>query len=81
MDTETRQVGPFDRITQTPGVMGGKPCIRGTRVTVGVIISQLGVGESIDELLADYPFLKREDILQVVEFAKFLEGREVGIAK
>jgi uncharacterized protein (DUF433 family) len=81
MDTETHQVGPFDRITQTPGVMGGKPCIRGTRVTVGVIISQLGVGESIDELLSDYPFLKREDILQVLEYAEFLEGREVGIAK
>lgn len=56
----------FDRITQNPLVMGGKPCIRGMRVTVGMIVGQIGAGVTIDELLADYPYLEREDILQAV---------------
>jgi len=56
----------FDRITQNPLVMGGKPCIRGMRVTVGMIVGQIGAGVTIDELLADYPYLEREDIVQAV---------------
>jgi uncharacterized protein (DUF433 family) len=59
----------FDRITQDPAVMGGKPCIRGMRLTVGRILSQLGAGETIEELLIDYPYLEREDILQSVQYA------------
>lgn len=45
----------FDRITQNPLVMGGKPCIRGQRVTVGMIVGQIGAGRTIGELLKDYP--------------------------
>jgi len=45
----------LDRITQDPGVMGGKPCIRGMRVTVGMIVGQIGAGHSIEEVLADLP--------------------------
>jgi len=58
----------LDRITQNPAVMGGKPCIRGMRVTVGMIVGQIGSGRSVDELLAEYPYLEREDILQAVRF-------------
>jgi uncharacterized protein (DUF433 family) len=47
----------FDRITQNPAVMGGKPCIRGMRVTVGMIVGQIGAGVSSEELLSDYPYL------------------------
>jgi uncharacterized protein (DUF433 family) len=54
----------FERITQDPAVMGGKPCIRGMRVTVGMIVGQIGAGRTVDELLADYPYLEREDILE-----------------
>jgi uncharacterized protein (DUF433 family) len=73
--------GAFNRITQKAGVMGGKPCIRGTRVTVGRIVSQIGVGETIDELLVDYPFLKREDILQAIQYAAWLaQGYDVELA-
>ena len=54
----------LDRITQNPLVMGGKTCIRGMRVTVGMIVGQIGAGHSIEQLLADYPYLEREDILQ-----------------
>ena len=67
----------FDRITHVPGVMGGKPTIRGMRITAGMIVSQINAGESIDELLADFPMLEREDILQAIQYAEWLEGREI----
>lgn len=59
----------FPRITRTPGVMGGKPCIRGMRVTVGMIASQIGSGTTIEEMLEDYPYLGREDILEAIRYA------------
>lgn len=68
----------LDRITRDPNVMGGKPCIRGMRVTVGMIVGQIGAGHSIEQLLADYPYLEREDILQALRYAAWLaEEREV----
>lgn len=72
----------LDRITQQPDVMGGKPCIRGMRVTVGMVVGQIGAGHSIDEVLADYPYLEREDILQALRYAAWLaEEREVVLAR
>jgi uncharacterized protein (DUF433 family) len=62
-------VAQFDRITQQPGVMGGKPCIRGMRVTVAMIVGQIGSGCSIEQLLADYPYLEREDVIQALRYA------------
>jgi uncharacterized protein (DUF433 family) len=59
----------FDRITMNPAVMGGKPCVRGTRVTVGMIVGQIGAGHTIDQVLAAYPYLEREDILQALRYA------------
>jgi len=59
----------LDRITQDPSIMGGKPCIRGMRVTVGMIVGQIGAGHSIDQVLADYPYLEREDVLQALRFS------------
>ncbi len=59
----------LDRITQDPEVMGGKPCIRGMRVTVGMIVGQIGAGHSIEEVLAEYPYLEREDVLQALRYA------------
>jgi len=68
----------FDRITQDPGVMGGKPCIRGMRLTVGRVLSQIGAGETIEELLVDYPYLEKEDILQSLQYAAWLaQGHEL----
>jgi uncharacterized protein (DUF433 family) len=75
-------VGQFDRITRDPTVMGGKPCIRGMRVTVGMIVGQIGAGHTIEELLADYPYLQREDILQALRYAAWLaEEREVTLPR
>ncbi len=70
----------FERITQNPAVMGGKPCIRGTRVTVGMIVGQIAAGRSIDELLADYPYLQREDVLEALRYAAWrAQEREVDL--
>ena len=72
----------FDRITLDPAVMGGKPCIRGMRVTVGMIVGQIGVGRTIDDVLADYPYLEREDVLQALRYAAWLaEDREVSLPR
>ena len=71
----------FTRITRNPEVMGGKACIRGKRVTVGMIVGQIGAGRSIDDLLADYPYLEREDILQALRYAAWrMEEREIELA-
>ncbi len=59
----------LDRITQQPDVMGGNACIRGMRVTVGMVLSQIGAGHSVEEVLADYPYLEREDIMQAIRYA------------
>ncbi len=74
-------MGQLDRITQHPSVMGGKACIRNLRVTVGMIVSQIGAGRSIDEVLFDYPYLEREDVLQALRYAAWLaEERDVVMA-
>jgi uncharacterized protein (DUF433 family) len=71
----------LDRITQDPGIMGGKPCIRGLRVTVGMVVGQVGAGRGIDDLLGDYPYLEREDILQALRYAAWRsEEREIILA-
>ena len=57
------------RITFNPEVMGGKPCIRGMRVTVGTIVGLVASGKTVDEVLADYPYLEREDILEALSYA------------
>lgn len=68
----------FTRVTQNPEVMGGKPCIRGLRVTVGMIVGQISAGQTIEELLASYPYLQREDVLEALRYAAWRsQEREV----
>ena len=64
----------FARITRDPALMGGKACIRGMRVTVGMIVGQIGAGVSVDRLLADYPYLEREDVLEAMRYAAARSG-------
>lgn len=74
-------MGELNRITQRPEVMGGKACIRGLRVTVGMIVGQIGAGHTIGELLTEYPYLEREDVLQALRYAAWrAEEREVVLA-
>jgi len=57
--------------------MGGKACIRGMRVTVGNVVGQIGAGRTVEDLLQDYPYLEREDVLQALRYAAWLaEERE-----
>jgi uncharacterized protein (DUF433 family) len=70
----------LDRITQQPDVMGGKACIRGLRVTVGMIVGQISAGRSIEQVFADFPYLERDDILQALRYAAWrAEEREVAL--
>ncbi len=71
----------FDRITLSPMVMGGRPSVRGMRVTVAMIVGAIGSGGSIERLLADYPYLEREDVLQSLRFAAWRsDEREIDLA-
>lgn len=60
---------PFDRITVDPAKMGGMPCIRGLRVPVATVVSMVADGMTADEILADLPYLEREDIFEALRFA------------
>lgn len=60
----------FDRITHVPGLMAGRPTIRGMRVTVGMILDHIANGYSIEQILEAFPYLEREDIEQAVRYAR-----------
>jgi uncharacterized protein (DUF433 family) len=71
----------FERITMNPKVMGGKPCIRGMRVTVGMILGELAAGRTVEQLLADFPYLEEADIREALGYgAELAQGRDVVIA-
>lgn len=59
----------LERITLNPAVMGGKPCIRGLRVTVGTVVGLLATGHSTDEILRLYPYLEAADIGEALAYA------------
>ncbi len=59
----------LQRITLNPEIMGGKPCIRGMRVTVGMILGLLSSGSSNDEIMKLYPYIEAEDIKEALEYA------------
>lgn len=58
-----------DRITRDPSILMGKPCIKGTRVSVEVIMRRLAAGASADEIAGAYPELAREDVLAAAAYA------------
>ncbi len=58
--------------------MGGKACIRNMRVTVGMVVGQIGAGRTIEDVLADFPYLERDDVLQALRYAAWrADEREV----
>ena len=63
-----------DRITINPDVCNGRPVIRGTRVTVQTVLEFLGAGDSIEEVLEEYPSLTREDVLACIQYSSRLMG-------
>lgn len=69
------------RVTSDPKVMGGKPCIRGMRVTVGTIVGLVATGHDYAEILRLYPYLEEEDIRQALSYAAWrAEEVEVPLA-
>ena len=71
----------LDRIRQDPRIMGGKPTIRGMRVTVGTIVGLIGAGRTIEQVLADYTYLERDDVLQALRYAAWrVEERELTLS-
>ena len=62
-------MGLLQRITRDPTVMGGRPCIRGMRVTVGAIIGLLAAGRTHEEILQAYPYLEADDIRAALSYA------------
>ena len=71
----------LDRIARHPNVMAGRACIRGMLVTVGSLVGQIGAGRTIEEVLGDYPYLEREDVMQALRYAAWrAQEREVTLA-
>ncbi len=71
----------WKRITCDPQVMGGKPCIRGLRVTVATLVGLLSAGRSPEEILTTYPYLEAEDIPEALAYAAWrLEEAELPLA-
>ena len=69
----------FNRISRDPAVMAGKPCIKGTRVTVGVLVGLVAAGKSTEEILNAYPYIRAEDISQALSYAAW-RSEEVEIS-
>lgn len=68
----------FDRITIDPDVMGGKPCIRGLRVTVGTVVGLVASAHTFEDILKLYPYLEQEDITQALMYAAWrLEEKDI----
>ncbi len=71
----------LDRITQSHELMGGRACIRGMRVTVGTVVGRIAAGCSVDDVLAEYPYLEREDVMQALRYAAWrADEREFPLA-
>jgi len=68
---------PFDRITIEPGKCGGKPCIRGMRITVRRVLEIMAVHRNREDLLREYPFLEEEDLQQALRFAAASVDEEI----
>jgi len=70
----TMSVVGLDRITIDPAVMGGKPCVRGMRITVGMITGLVASGVSFQEILGLYPYLEEQDIKAALTYAAWRSG-------
>jgi len=84
LDSDKRQVNmrQLTRITLDPEVMGGKPCIRGMRVTVGTVVGLVASGYSAEDILRLYPYLEEEDIREALAYAAWrVEEIEAPIAR
>jgi uncharacterized protein (DUF433 family) len=68
---------PFDRISISPGICHGQACVKGTRIPVHQVVRMLANGDAVEDLLAEYPSLTREDILACLDYAAELAEEQV----
>lgn len=73
-DAEMRSI---DRITRNQAMMSGKACIRGMRVSVGMVVGQIAGGSTVNQLLKEFPCLQAEDITQVLRYAALIVSERV----
>lgn len=66
----------LDRITIDPAICLGQPTIRGMRITVSIILKQIAAGTPVDDILAAYPELEKEDIVQSLQYAAWLASEK-----
>jgi uncharacterized protein (DUF433 family) len=71
----------FDRITFETGIMGGRACIRGMRITVALVVNLVANGMSTEEIIREYPDLESHDIRQALQYASALANEEIGFFK
>ncbi|MGH3263585.1 MAG: DUF433 domain-containing protein, partial [Trebonia sp.] len=69
-------VAQFVRITVDPDVWGGKPCVRGLRISVGMIVQMVAAGKSVPRIADEYPYLEAEDVRQALEYSAALAESE-----
>ncbi len=67
----------LSRVTTTPGVCGGKPCIRGTRIYISIILDSLAEGATLDDILESYPHLTKDDIRAALAYAAELANENI----
>ena len=80
MTRYARSMDALDRITVIPGVCGGQPTIRGLRIPVGLIVRHVANGQTMDQVISEYPELQPEDIRQALLYAAWAaSGRTVGL--
>jgi uncharacterized protein (DUF433 family) len=70
-----------ERIVIDPAVCNGRPAVRGTRITVQTVLEFLGAGDSIEDVLEEYPSLGREDVLACLRFSSQLMGHQFMVEK
>lgn len=68
-----------ERITISPDVCNGKPVVRGTRITVQTVLEFLAAGDSVEDVLAEYPTLKREDVQACLDYASRVMGNHFSV--
>lgn len=68
--------GQFDRITVDPARLGGKPCIRGLRISAGMLVQMVAAGKTVEEITSEYPYLDSEDVRQALAYSAALAENE-----
>jgi uncharacterized protein (DUF433 family) len=73
-------IAQFDRVTVDPDRLGGKPCIRGLRISVGMVVQMVAAGKTTEGIISEYPYLEAEDVRQALAYSAALAENEYHLA-